>query len=184
MNDIINNCEEKMKKSIGALENNFKTIRAGRANPAVLDKVTVDYYGTPTKIDQMAAVSTPEARMLVIQPWDVSVIGDIEKAILASDLGLNPNNDGKVLRISFPPLTEERRKDLVKEISKLGEDAKVAVRSNRRDANDKLKAAKKDSNITEDELKIGEEKTQKMTDKFCKEVDSIVKDKEAEIMEI
>ena len=176
--------EEKMKKSIAALENNFKTIRAGRANPAVLDKITVDYYGTPTRIDQMAAISVPEARLMVIQPWDVSTVSAIQKAILASELGLNPASDGKVLRISFPPLTEERRRDLCKEVAKHAEECKVAVRSLRRDANEKLKALKKESAITEDEEKDGGEKIQKLTDKYCKLADDLGKEKEKEIMEI
>lgn len=184
MKETILKCEEKMQKSVAGLSNNFKSIRAGRANPAVLDRVTVDYYGVPTKIDQMAAVSVPEARLLVIQPWDMSTLGTIEKAILASDLGLNPNNDGKVLRISFPPLNEERRRDLTKEISKYSEEAKVAVRNARRDTNEKLKALKKDSAITEDDLKNSEEKTQKLTDKYCKEIDDLEKEKAKEIMEI
>lgn len=184
MQEVLKKCEEKMQKAIVALEHNFKSIRAGRANPAVLDKITVDYYGVPTKIDQMAAVSVPEARMLVIQPWDMSTLGKIEKAILASDLGITPNNDGKILRISFPPLNEERRRELVKEVAKHAEECKVAVRSDRRDANEKLKALKKDSKITEDDLKNAEEKTQKLTDKYCKLADDAAKDKEKEIMEI
>lgn len=184
MKQVLNKTEEKMKKSIEALNNEFKSIRAGKANGAILDKIHVDYYGVPTKIDQMAAISVPEARMLVIQPWDISVIKEIEKAILTSDLGLNPTNDGKVLRISFPPLTEERRRTLVKDVGKFGEEGKVAIRSIRRDANEKLKAMKKDAEITEDDLKTGEEQIQKLTDKFCKEVDELVKLKEKEIMEI
>lgn len=184
MKQVIAKTEEKMKKSIDVLSNELKAIRAGRANPAILDKIQVDYYGVPTKISQMAAISVPEARMLVIQPWDVSVIKNIEKAILASDLGLNPTNDGKVIRITFPPLTEERRRELVKDVSKIGEEGKVAIRSVRRDANEKLKAMKKDSEITEDDLKSGEEQIQKLTDKYCKEVDELVKLKEKEIMEI
>lgn len=184
MQETIKKSEEKMQKSIAALENDFKSIRAGRANPAVLDKITVDYYGTPTKIDQMAAISVPEARMLVIQPWDMSTLSKIEKAILASDIGLNPNNDGKVLRINFPPLNEERRRDLVKEVSKTGEEGKVAVRSIRRDANEKLKSLKKDSKISEDDLKVGEDKVQKLTDKYCKLIDELTKSKEKEIMDI
>lgn len=184
MKERIQKTEEKMKKSIDALDHEFKSIRAGRANPAVLDKLHVDYYGVPTKIDQMAAISVPEARMLVIQPWDGSTLSQIEKAILASDLGLNPNNDGKVIRISFPQLNEERRRDLVKEVAKMGEEGKVAVRSIRRDANEKLKAMKKDSLISEDNFKDGEELVQKLTDKYCKVVDEMIKNKEKEIMEI
>lgn len=176
--------ESKMKKSIEVFGDDLKTIRAGRANPAVLDKVTVDYYGTPTQINQMAAVSVPEARLMVIQPWDISTLSAIQKAILASDLGLNPASDGKVLRITFPPLTEERRRDLVKDVSKHAEECKVAVRTVRRDANEKLKAAKKNAEITEDDLKSAEEKIQKLTDKYVKVVDDMVKEKEKEIMEI
>jgi len=182
--DRMKKTEERMKKAIDVFAEDLKTIRAGRANPSVLDKITVDYYGTPTKIDQMAAVSVPEARMMVIQPWDASTLSKIQKAILASDLGLNPANDGKVLRITFPPLTEERRRDLVKEVAKRAEECKVAVRSVRRDANEKLKAAKKSSEITEDDLKEAEEKIQKLTDKYIKSVDDLMKAKEKEIMEI
>lgn len=188
MNDVIqermNKTEEKMKKSLMALDESFKTIRAGRATPAVLNKITVDYYGVPTKIDQMAAISVPEARLMVIQPWDMSTLSAIQKAILASELGLNPASDGKVLRISFPPLTEERRKELCKEVSKHAEECKVAIRSVRRDANEKLKANKKASEITEDDLSEGEEKIQKLTDKYVKIVDEHAKEKEQEIMEI
>lgn len=184
MQETLNRAEEKMNKTIASLEYDFKTIRAGRANPSVLDRITVDYYGVPTKIDQMAAVSVPEPRMLVIQPWDASTLKTIEKAILASDIGITPTNDGKIIRIAFPPLTEERRRDLVKEISRHSEEAKVSIRSIRRDANEKLKTLKKNSVITEDEVKIGEEKTQKLTDKFCKTIDDMMKAKEKEIMEI
>ena len=169
--------EEKMKKSIAALDNEYKSIRAGRATPAILDKLTVEYYGAPTKIDQMAAISVPEARLMVIQPWDPTTLNAIQRAILASDLGLNPANDGKVLRIAFPPLTEERRREISKE-------CKVAIRSLRRDANDKLKTLKKNAEITEDDQKIGEEKIQKLTDKYVKIVDEHAKAKEKEIMEI
>lgn len=184
MKETIKKAEEKMQKSIASLEHEFKSIRAGRANPAVLDKIHVDYYGVTTKIEQMAAISVPEARMLVIQPWDASTVSQIEKAILASDLGINPTNDGKVIRIAFPQLNEERRKELTKEIAKFGEEGKVAIRSIRRDANEKLKSLKKDSTITEDDLKVGEEQIQKLTDKYCKEVDELVKLKDKEIMEI
>jgi len=184
MKERIQKTEEKMQKSIFALENDLKTVRAGRANAAVLDRITVDYYGVPTKIDQMAAISVPEARMLMIQPWDVSVISQIEKAISAADLGINPTSDGKVIRMSFPQPTEERRRDLVKDISRMGEDGKIAIRAIRRDANEKLKAMKKSSEISEDDLKVGEEKVQKLTDKYCKDVDTLVKEKEKEIMEI
>lgn len=173
-----------MQKSVGSLKNEFAAIRAGRANPAVLDKVLVDYYGTPTPINQMAAVSVSEARVLVIQPWDKSLIKEIEKAIQASDIGINPANDGSVIRLTFPQLTEDRRKELVKDIKKYGEEAKVAIRSIRRDANDKLKAKKKNSELTEDELKQGEDKTQKLTDKYVKNIDEVVAEKEKEVLSI
>lgn len=176
--------EDKMQKSIAAYESDLKTIRAGRANASVLDKITVDYYGVPTKIYQMAAISIPEARMMIIQPWDMSTLSNIQKAIMNSELGLNPASDGKVLRITFPPLTEERRRDLVKEVSKHAEECKVVIRTLRRDANEKLKTAKKNAEITEDELKVGEEKIQKLTDKYIKVVDDRTKEKEKEIMEI
>lgn len=184
MKERIKKTEEKMEKSIISLEHEFKTIRAGRANAAILDKVNVDYYGVPTKIEQMAAISVPEPRMLVIQPWDTTTLSKIEKAILASDLGVNPSNDGKIIRISFPQLNEERRRELVKEVSKFGEECKVSVRGIRRDANEKLKAMKKDATITEDDLKVGEDLIQKLTDKFCKQVDTLIKSKEKEILEI
>ncbi len=180
----IKKAEEKMQKSIHVLTSDFAAIRAGRANPAVLDKITVDYYGTPTPIQQMAAISVPEARTLLIQPWDASTLKSIEKAILASDLGLNPNNDGKCIRLTFPPLTAERRNDLAKEISKMGEDSKVAIRSIRRDAIEKLKAMKKSGELTEDDLKDGEKEIQKLTDKYCKEADALTDKKKKEIQEI
>ena len=184
MNELFKTAEEKMNKSVAALEKEYGSIRAGRANPAILDRVTVDYYGTPTPIIQMAAVSVPEARMLQIQPWDASTLKDIEKAILASDIGITPANDGKIIRISFPPLTEERRKDLGKEISKMAEDSKVAIRSIRRDVNDKLKVMKKNSEITEDDVKKGEADIQKLTDKFVKKIDEVADAKEKEIMSL
>lgn len=174
----------KMDKAINALENDYAAIRAGRANPALLDKVSVDYYGTATPIPQVGTVSVPEARMLVVQPWDASILGDIEKAILKSDLGLTPNNDGKVIRINFPALTEERRKELVKGISKRAEDAKVVIRGVRRDALEAFKAQKKKSEITEDDLKQAETDIQKLTDQYIKDIDTISAKKEKEIMEI
>lgn len=174
----------KMDKAILALENDYAAIRAGRANPALLDKVTVDYYGTPTPIPQVGTVSVPEARMLVVQPWDASILGDIEKAILKSELGLTPNNDGKVIRINFPALTEERRKDLVKSISKRAEEAKVVIRGVRRDSLEAFKAQKKKSEITEDDLKQAETDIQKLTDQYIKDIDGISAKKEKEIMEI
>lgn len=174
----------KMDKAIASLENDYATIRAGRANPALLDKVTVDYYGTPTPIPQVGSVSVPEARMMVIQPWDASILGDIEKAILKSDLGLTPNNDGKVLRINFPALTEERRKELVKSISKRAEEAKVVIRNIRRDVLEVFKAQKKKGEITEDDLKDIETDIQKLTEQYSKDIDAIAAKKDKEIMEI
>ena len=184
MNELIKNTEEKMNKSIDALEREYKSIRAGRANAAVLDRVNVDYYGVPTPVQQMAAISVPEPRTLLITPWDKSTLKDIEKAILTSEIGINPQNDGTFIRLNFPPLTEERRKDIVKDIRKKGEDAKVAVRNQRRDALDKLKALKKNNAITEDDEANGEKKIQNLTDKFCKEIDELAGIKEKEIMEI
>lgn len=184
MKEILERAEHKMKKTISNLAEDYASIRAGRANPAVLDKIMVDYYGTPTPINQLAAVSVSEARVLVIQPWDASVCRPIEKAILTSDLGVNPQSDGKMIRLIFPPLTEERRRELAKEISKMAEERKVAVRSIRRDAIDKLKAMKKNSEITEDDLKHAEKKTQDLTDKCCKEIDTVFETKNKEIMEL
>ena len=184
MQEVFDFANEKMEKSLTALHNEFATMRAGRASASLLDKVTVDYYGVPTPVQQMAAVSVSEGRILVIQPWDVSTISTIKKAIQASDLGVNPQDDGKVIRLIFPPLTEEKRKMLAKDVSKFGEEAKVAVRSIRRDCIDKLKKMKKDSVITEDDLHNGEEKIQKITDKFIKRVDEMVEEKEKDIMAI
>lgn len=184
MDKIIDNAKTKMKKSINVMLEDFGTIRAGRANPAVLDRVKIDYYGSPTPINQVAAVSVAEARILVISPWDKSTLGMIEKAIQASDVGINPQNDGQVLRLIFPQLTEDRRKDLVKEIKKMGEECKVAIRSIRRDAMEKCKALKKNNEITEDDLKGAEETIQKITDKNVKEVDEQVAVKEKEILSI
>ena len=184
MEELLLNLEEKMEKALAALDRDYSAIRAGRANPKVLDKITVDYYGTPTPIQQMAAVSVPEGRMLQIQPWDASTLKDIEKAIQASDICINPQNDGRLIRLVFPQLTEERRKEIVKEINKRAEDAKVTVRSLRRDAVDKAKAMKKNSEITEDDLANLEKKIQNLTDKYCKEADELSKKKEKEIMEI
>lgn len=178
------NTENKMNKAIASLEADYASIRAGRANPAILDKVTVEYYGTPTPIAQVGTVSVPEARSIVIQPWDASILKDIEKAIQTSDIGINPNNDGRVIRLNFPPLTEERRKDLCKSVSKRAEEAKVAVRNIRRDAIDGFKKQKKNNEITEDDLKNLEEKVQKLTDKFVKQIDDISVAKEKEIMEV
>lgn len=184
MNEALKKYDEKMNKTIQVLHSELGAIRAGRANPAVLDKVMVDYYGTPTAIQQMAAVSVSEGRVLVIQPWDKSTLGPIEKAIQKSDLGINPTNDGNVLRVAFPQPTEERRKELCKEARSIAEESKVAIRSIRRDANDKLKAQKKSSEITEDDLKDLEKQVQEMTDRFIKEIDKIAAAKEKEILEI
>jgi len=175
--------EVKMGKSIASLDSEFGTIRAGRANPHVLDRITVDYYGTPTPLQQVANISVPEARMIQIQPWESSMIKAIEKAILCSDLGLNPNNDGKMIRLVFPELTEERRKELVKEVKKKAEGAKVAIRNIRRDANDAFKKLAKED-VSEDEIKELEEQTQKLTDKYIKEVDQMVDVKSKEIMTV
>ena len=184
MKELLKNTEEKMNKTVGVLEREYKSIRAGRANASVLDRITVDYYGCPTPIQQMAAVSVPEPRILMIQPWDASTLKEIEKAILTSDIGINPQNDGRVIRLSFPPLTEERRKEIVKDVHKTAEESKVAVRNTRRDAIEKLKALKKNNTITEDDVADGEKKIQNLTDKYCKEIDSLAAVKEKEIMEI
>lgn len=178
------NAESKMNKAIASLEGDLASIRAGRANPAILDKVTVEYYGVQTPLAQVGTVSVPEARTIIVQPWDVSVLKEVEKAILASDIGINPNNDGKVIRLNFPPLTEERRKELNKTVSRRGEEAKVAIRNIRRDSIEQFKKQKKANEITEDDLKDLEEQIQKMTDKFVKKIDGIIADKEKEIMEV
>lgn len=184
MEQVFKTAEDKMSKTVNALLGEYASIRAGRANPNVLDKVMVEYYGVPTPVNQVAAVSVPEARTLLIQPWDKSTLKLIEKAILTSDIGLNPQNDGSVLRLVFPPLTEERRRELVKGVYKYCEEAKIAVRSIRRDAMDKLKDMKKKSEITEDDLKNTEKKMQTLTDRFCKEIDETAAAKDKEIMEI
>ena len=180
----IKNLEEKMKKSIKSFSSDLDTIRAGRANPKVLDKILADNYGTPSPIAQMANITVPEARILQIAPWDTSALKAIEKAIQTSDLGINPSNDGKVIRLVFPELTEERRKDLSKDIKKRGDDAKVAIRNIRRDGIDELEALKKKSTITEDDLKRDKDKVQKSTDKFVAEIDKIVEEKTKEIMSV
>jgi len=176
--------ELRMEKSITALSNDLAAIRAGRANPAILDKVTVEYYGSPSQIQMVGNISVPEPRTILIQPWDASLLGEIEKAINKADLGINPNNDGKCIRLNFPQLSEERRKELVKGIQKRGEDAKVAIRGIRRDSLEGFKKQKKDGEITEDDLKNLETKVQKLTDKFVAEVDEIVAKKEKEILEV
>lgn len=184
MKDVFDKAEGKMKKAVSHLLEEYAAIRAGRANPAVLDRITVNYYDTPTPINQLAAVAVTEARVLTIQPWDTSVLRAIEKAIQTSDLGVNPQNDGKIIRLVFPPLNEERRRELVKDISKLSEEAKVAVRAIRRDAIEKLKEMKKQSDITEDDQKQGEKKIQELTDKYVKNCDTCFSAKEKEILEI
>ena len=179
-----NHIEEKMNKTVNALGENLAEVRAGRANPAILNKVKIDYYGTPTPINQVAGISVPEARLIVIQPWDTSILKEIEKEILKSEIGINPNNDGKVIRLAFPELTEERRKELVKDIRKMGEESKVAIRSIRRDGIDEAKAKQKNSEITEDDLKVAEDQIQKLTDKKVAEIDNMVAAKEKEIMSV
>lgn len=182
--DLEKNMQDKMDKTVGVLKHELSTLKAGRANPTILDRVVVEYYGTATPLNQLANIAAPEPRVLTISPWDTKSIPAIEKAILKSDLGINPSNDGKMIRLVVPQLTEERRKDLGKVVKKLGEDAKVAVRNIRRDANDGLKKLKKDNEITEDVFKKSEEDTQKVTDKYIKEIDKAVELKEKEIMEV
>ena len=184
MNQLIKDTEAKMKSSCERLSSEYASIQAGRANPAVLDKVTVDYYGTATPINQVAAISISEARILVIQPWDVSILNAIEKAIQKSDIGINPQNDGKVLRLIFPQLTEERRKEISKEVSSMAENSKVSVRNVRRDAMDKIKNMKKNSEVTEDEQKKGEKKVQDLTDKYCAEIEKICDEKTQQVMSL
>ena len=176
--------EERMNKSLSVLQDNLAEIRAGRANPAILNKIKIDYYGVPTPVNQVAGISVPEARMILIQPWDASILKEIEKEIQKSDIGINPNNDGKVIRLIFPELNEERRKEIVKDIKKMGEDAKIAIRSIRRDGLDEAKEMQKESLISEDEEKRAEDDIQKLTDKKIAEIDSMIDAKEKEIMSI
>ena len=176
--------EEKMKKTLSTLNSEFSAIRAGRANPRILDRITVDYYGTPSPLQSVANVSVPEARMIQIQPWESSLIKDIEKAILSSDLGINPTNDGKLIRLVFPELTEERRKELVKDVKKKGESAKVAIRNIRRDANDAVKKDGKTNDVSEDEIKQSEDKIQKITDRYIADVDKAVESKSSEVLTV
>lgn len=176
--------EEKMKKTIHVLKDNLAGIRAGRANPAILDKIAIEYYGAPTPIQQIASVSVPEARVIVIQPWEAKLLKDIEKEIQKSDIGINPNNDGKVIRLVFPALTEERRKELTKQAKKEGEESKVAIRSIRRDSIESMKSKKKAGEITEDDLKDAEKDIQNLTDKYIADIDRIVEAKDKEIMEV
>ncbi|MCM1567521.1 MAG: ribosome recycling factor [Dehalobacter sp.] len=184
LNEFLNDAEEKMHKTEEVLKKDLASVRAGRANPAVLDKVSVDYYGTPTPINQLANVSVPDPRMITIQPWDKSSIKDIEKAILKSDLGLMPSNDGMVIRLNIPQLTAERRAEIVKTVKKKAEDAKVAVRNIRRELIDDIKQLEKDKTVSEDDSKKGQEKAQKLTDKIVKDIDEILDKKEKEIMEV
>ena len=184
MQQIISNCEERMKKCVSSLEGDYQNLRTGRASTALFDKIKVDYYGAETPLNQVASISTPEARLIVIQPWDKSVLPAIEKAIQKSELGLNPNNDGKLIRVSFPPLTEERRKELAKSAKALAENARVAVRNVRRDAMEELKKLQKAGEISEDEQKDGETRVQKMTDKAIEQIAKTAETKEKEIMEI
>jgi len=176
--------ESKMKKTVDVLQSQYSTIRAGRANPSVLDQVKVDYYGSPTPINQIAGISTPDPRTLMISPWDANSLKPIEKALMTSDLGINPANDGRVIRLQFPQPTEERRKELIKQINKQAEDSKVSIRNVRREAVEKYKAQEKTGEITEDDLKITEKDLQKLTDKYTDEINNVAKKKEAEISEI
>lgn len=184
MKEIFQEYDHKMKKTIEVVMSDFAAVRAGRANPAVLDKLTVEYYGAETPLQQVAAIAAPDPRTLTIQPWDATLLKAVEKAILTSDLGLNPQNDGKIIRLSFPQLTEERRRDLTKQVKKYGEGGKVAIRNVRRDAVEKFKAMKKKSEITEDDLKEYEKELQDMTDKRCRELDELTAKKEAELLEL
>ena len=184
MEQILEKAKESMIKSVSNLSSEYLSIRAGRANPSVLDKVMVDYYGVPTAINQLAAISVSEARVLVIQPWDVSIIKEIEKAIQTSSLGINPQNDGKIIRLIFPQITEDHRRSIVKDVAKMAEETKVTIRSIRRDSIDRFKKLKKGSQITEDDLSLAEKQIQDLTDKFCLEVDNLSSKKQKEIMEI
>ncbi|WP_269154373.1 ribosome recycling factor [Bacillus sonorensis] len=180
----MNQTKERMEKAVAAYQRELATVRAGRANPSLLDKVTVEYYGAQTPLNQLASITVPEARMLVITPYDKTALGDIEKAVQKADLGVTPTNDGSIIRITIPPLTEERRKELAKLVKKYSEDAKVAVRNIRRDANDDLKKLEKNGEMTEDELRSSTEDVQKLTDEYVSKIDEITKDKEKEIMEV
>lgn len=184
MEEIILDAEERMQKSVGTMVDEFAAIRSGRASAALFDKIRIEYYGEPTPLNQVATVSVPEARLVVIQPWDKSVIGAIEKAIQKSELSVNPSNDGKVIRINIPPLTEDRRKEIVKMAKNTAEQARIAIRNIRRDANDQLKKSQKDGEITEDDLKSGEDEVQKLTDTFVEKVDAALVAKEKEILEV
>ncbi|MFI3250859.1 MAG: ribosome recycling factor [Eubacteriales bacterium] len=184
MTEEIKVYDEKMLKTLEVLKSNFNSVRAGRANASVLDRISVEYYGAPTPLSQVAAVSSPDPRTLVIQPWDISLLKEVERAILSSDLGINPQNDGKIIRLAFPQLTEERRKDLTKQVKKYGEDSKVALRNVRRDAMDEIKSLKKKGDLTEDDQKQMEKELQDLTDKRCKEADDLTAKKEQELLAV
>ena len=184
MNEITKAAESRMQKTVAAVQSDFASVRAGRANAQVLDRISVEYYGTPTPLNQVASISSPDPRQLVIQPWDRSLLKPIEKAINTSDLGINPQNDGKIIRLTFPQLTEERRKDLIKQVRKYSEGGKVAVRNIRRDIMDKIKAMKKKNELTEDDVKELEKDIQKLTDDYCKKIDGLTADKEKELMSV
>lgn len=184
VDEILMDAEERMHKTVLALNENFSSVRTGRANAMVLDRIRVDYYGVPTPVNQMAGIKTPDAHLLVIEPWDKGMLGAIEHAILASDLGVTPSNDGSVIRLPFPTLTEERRRDLVKQCKGYAEDARVAVRNTRRDANSRIERLMKEDNLPEDDMKRGQAEVQKLTDRFIEEVDAAFQKKEAEVMEI
>ena len=184
MNQILNDTKNRMQTTCERLSSEYASIQAGRANASVLDKVTVDYYGTPTPINQVAAVSVSEALVLIIQPWDISILNAVEKAIQKSDIGINPQNDGKVIRLIFPQLTEDRRKEISKEVSAMAEESKIAIRNIRRDVMDKIKNMKKSSELTEDEMKSGEKKIQDLTDKFCKQIEEICGSKISQVMSL
>lgn len=184
MADVHTEFETKMKKTIEVVKGDFASVRAGRANAGVLDKIQVEYYGTPTPLQQVASISSPDPRSLMVQPWDASLLKEIEKAIQVSDLGINPQNDGKVIRLAFPQLTEERRKELTKQVQKYGENGKIAIRNIRRDAMDLFKSMEKKGEITEDDRKDYEDDIQKLTDKYCKEIDSLTSAKEQELMAV
>lgn len=184
VDDLIRECEEKMKKTLSVLEKDLGKVRAGRASPALLEGIRIDYYGTPTPIQQLASISIPESRTIVIQPWDRSVLGEIEKAILRSDLGLTPQNDGKVIRLVLPRLSEERRRELVKLVKKMGEESKVALRNIRRDVIEELRRMEKEKQLSKDDLKRYEGEVQKLTDRYVEKVDKMVAEKEKEILEV
>lgn len=184
MKSVLKHAEDRMKKSVSSLDQEYNSLRTGRASAALFDKIKVDYYGQQTPLSQVANISIPEARLIVIQPWDKNLINDIEKAIMSSELSLNPSNDGKVIRINIPPLTEERRKDLVKMAKSIAESSRVAIRNIRRDAIDSMKKMEKDKEISEDELKLGENDVQKLTDSYVKEINALLEVKETEIMEV